>query len=307
MILAVGIDVSKSKLDIFCNGRLTTIDNNRNAILEYFSKITEECRIVVEATSKYHRLVHATLSQLGFKVMVINPYQSRHFARALNVICKTDKVDAKVLSLFAEKMEFKASSCPSEDEERLQDLSRHLDDLKKTKKDLASRQRDADEFIHGSLENILEKIEKEIKETEKALGDITRQVESLKNKVDLLTTIPGIGLTTAIALLSYMREIGCLSKREAAALAGLAPMNNDSGTFKGRRSIRRGRHDIRSHLYMPILGAATKYNKPLKEFYDRLVNAGKPKKVALTACMRKMVIWANAMLTNNQVWKEQNA
>lgn len=307
MILSIGVDVSKAKLDIFCRGKLVTITNDRDEIVKYFSNITEKCRVVVEATGKYHRLFHRTLSQLKLDVLVINPYQSRHFARAMNVICKTDKVDAKILSLFGEKMDFKPTRCLSKNEESLQDLSRHLDDLKKAKQDFSSRQRDSDGFVSDSIGKLLEEIDKEIEKTEGELNATVTSDNALRNKVDLLITIPGIGLSSAIALLSYMREIGNLTKREAAALAGLAPINNDSGKFQGRRSIRKGRHDIRSHLYMPVLGAATQHNKPLKEFYDRLVKLGKPKKVALTACMRKIVVWANAMLANNEAWNKNAA
>lgn len=117
-------------------------------------------------------------------------------------------------------------------------------------------------------------------------------------------SIPGIGEPTAITLLSYLRELGEASKREIAALSGLAPMNNESGSYTGKRRIRGGRHDVRTALYMPILGAATKHNKRLKELYNRLVGSGKLKKVALTACMRKLVVWANAIITSQKPWDE---
>lgn len=119
-------------------------------------------------------------------------------------------------------------------------------------------------------------------------------------------SIPGIGAKTGLMLLSLLRELGCLEKTEIAALAGLAPANNDSGTFRGKRTIKSGRHDVRSHLYMPTLGAATKHNKRLKKIYDRLVASGKPKKVALTACMRKLIVWANAILMSGEAWVENH-
>tara|TARA_R110002073_G_scaffold97494_1_gene224219 strand:+ start:230 stop:1153 length:924 start_codon:yes stop_codon:yes gene_type:complete len=304
MSRSVGIDVSKSKLDICFHGKYEVINNDEQSLQAFFKDIPSESQIILEATGKYHRQAHRTLSELGYSVMVINPYQSRYFARAMNVLCKTDKMDARILQLFGEKMPFKESRVATISEQALQELSRHLDDLKKIKKDLESRRRESEGLIADSLDALINGVCAELKKSEEALQDIIEQDEELKRKAKLLESIPGVGSSTAIMLLSYLKELGSVSKREISALAGLAPVNNESGTLSGKRSIRRGRHDVRSNLYMPIVGAATRHNPRLKEMYERMVGRGKPPKVALTACMRKLVVWANAILETGQPWQE---
>lgn len=301
-MIAIGIDVSKHKLDIWSNGQLITIENNELAIKSVFEPMDRGAKIVMEATGKYHRLAHATLEFLGFPVMIINPFQSRHFAKAMKVLCKTDKVDAKVLSMYAERMEFKSTPTLDAEESELQELLRHLEDLKSTKVDLAARLEGAGKFIKESLERALKSIKKEISKTEDRIKQLIEESPKLKEAKKILISIPGVGTTTAAVLLGLLKELGTLSSKEVASLAGLAPMNVDSGTMKGKRHIRQGRHDVRSHLYMPVIGAATKHNPVLKALYQRLVAAGKPGKVALTACMRKLVIFANAMLKKNEMW-----
>lgn len=302
MSLTFGIDVSKQKLDIFFNGSFDQIDNNKKAIKKFFEKQPKESQMIMEATGKYHRLAHEELEALDFSVMITNPYQTKNFAKALNLLCKTDKVDAKMLATFADKIGFKATPCASKQQQKILDLSRHLDDLKKVKTQLGIRNKESNGFIGKSLDSTISHIKKQIKKTEKELEEAVSQEKELKEKLELLISIPGVGKTTAISLLSYLKELGSVNKRQIAALAGLAPMNNDSGCHQGKRRIKGGRHDVRSHLYMPIVGAATKHNKRLNEFYEKLLRNGKCKKVALTACMRKLVVWANTILASGQPW-----
>ena len=302
-----GSQIAKEKIDVYCNGVHAQLYNTERAIKEHFKKLERSHRIIMEATGKYHRLAHRILESMGFQVMVINPYQSKHFAKSLNLLCKTDRVDAKLLALYADRMDFKPTLCASKAEETMQDLSRHLDDLKQLKQELELRARDSQDFVGRSLKSTIDAVEKQIKKTEAELKDIIDKDDSLHKKLALLVSIPGIGETTAICLLSYLKELGVISKREIAALCGLAPVNNDSGTFNGKRRIKGGRHDVRSHLYMPTLGAATQYNKRLNDFYKKLVLNGKPKKVALTACMRKLIVWANAVLASEEPWNENLA
>jgi len=307
MSVSIGIDVAKDKLDIFYNDQSEVIKNTTKAIRDFFSKVDKHCQIVMESTGIYHRVAHNELESLGFAVMIINPFQSKHFAKSMNVLCKTDKVDAKILALFGERMDFKATSCLSGQQQKMQDLMRHLDDLKKHKVQLTLQKNETPRWTNQSFDRVLEALEKSISEVEDKLHNMVMSDDVLKQKVTLLQTIPGIGVSTAIMLLCYMSELGRLNKKQIAALAGLAPVCNDSGRHKGKRVIRGGRHDIRSHLYMPILGAATMHNKRLNVFYKRLVDNGKLKKVALTACMRKLVVWANAILQTGQSWQENMA
>jgi len=306
MSLSIGIDVAKAKLDIFDGNRSFIIGNDEKSIREAFKGYCSDSKIVLEATGKYHRLAHRVLHSLGFKVMVIDPYQGRNFAKAMKITCKTDKVDAAVLSRFGETMKFTETIPSTEIQAEMRELSRHLDDLKRVKSEVEARRDEADGFIDKSLLSVIKSLEKEIKKTESQLKEVVSKSDELSKNVSLLQTMPGIGSATAIMLCSLVSELGKTSPKEIASLTGLAPMNNDSGTFRGKRRIKGGRHDVRRSLYMPVLGAATIHNPRLNIIYTRLVDAGKPKKVALTACARKVVVWANAILTQQQPWKETN-
>lgn len=303
MIITVGLDISKDKIDYYYDeGRAGEIANTRKAIKALFASLKEVRLVVMESTGKYHRAAQHTLSDLELPVRVINPYQSRHFANALNLFCKTDKVDAKMLWQFGKQMPYETTECPSKKQEQLLDLSRHLDDLKQVHQDIVKRKELSCEMIQGSLKRVADKLAKEIKHTEQALCQLIKSDEDLNEKLQILVSIPGVGRLTGILLLCLLRELGSLNKRQVAALAGLAPMNQDSGTKQGKRRLRGGRRDIKSHLYMPMLGAATQHNERLIACYQRLVAAGKPKKVALVACMRKLIVWANALLASGKKW-----
>jgi transposase len=306
MIVSIGIDVSKEKLDIFKKNQNRCIPNEKTALEKAFGDEDRSCRIVMEATGKYHRLAFETLHKMGFQVMIINPFQSRHFAKAMNVICKTDRVDAKILSLFGEKMDFKETIPPTFQQLSLQELTRYLDDLKKMRKGLMCRLHESQGEIEVSARKIFQQIDEEIQEIEKRCAEEIDKDEELAQKSRLLQSIPGVGAPTAMMLISTLRELGQVTSRQISALAGLAPMNSDSGLSKGKRHIRGGRHEVRSHLYMPILGAATRHNARLASIYQRLIASGKAKKVALTACMRKLLIWANAILASKRPWGEMN-
>lgn len=304
IMLSVGVDIAKYKVDVFYSGKNYTIKNNELELKNFFINLPNKSKVVMEATSKYHRLSQKILHNLNFDVMLINPFQSRNFAKAMNVICKTDKVDAKVLSVFGEKMDFKPTLIAKESEIRMQELSRHLDDLSKIKMALERRLEEADPFVAKSLKSTIKKLILEIEKSRQELEKVVNSDDEIKKKCNLLQTIPGIGKQTAIMLLSNLKELGKLSRNQITALAGLAPRNNESGTHQGKRYVRGGRIEIRSHLFMPTLGAATMHNKRLNFFYKSLVERGKDKKVALTACMRKIIIWANIIIATGQAWKD---
>jgi len=308
-MIAIGIDVSKLKLDIFHAGKSEEILNTEKCIKKFGKSLKDkDCRIVLESTGKYHRLTHKILVEMGFTVMVINPFQSRHFAKSMNVICKTDRVDAKILAKYAEVMEYNPTMVATEQETQMQGLSRHLEDLKQTKLELTGRLDGAEcHFIVKSLKRTIKTIEKEIADAEAELDKAVGNDKELTTKCELLESIPGIGHKTAVFLVCNLRELGNINKNKIAALSGLAPRNNDSGSFSGKRYVRGGRRDVRAWLYMPILGAATQHNKRLKSFYERLVIAGKNKKAALVACMRKLIVWANSVLATGKKWEECHA
>jgi len=301
-MIAVGMDIGKYKIDVFYAGTHHVIGNNAKAVGRFVKSLPQNSRVVMEATGKYHRLCHEILHVQGIEVMVINPFQSRNFAKSVNVICKTDKTDALILASYCERMEFRPTPVPTQAERGMQELFNHLEDLKAQRTALNNRTDGAEGFVLKSLKSALKAIAREIEKTEAELERVVADNEEIKEKCGLLETIPGIGRGTALMLMSRVRELGSLNKNRIAALTGLAPRNNDSGTVRGRRYVYGGRADVRAKLYLPVLGAATRHNPALKVFYDRLLKNGKQKKVALTACMRKMIIWANAVLEKKQAW-----
>jgi transposase len=225
------------------------LPNNERSIEDHFKPISKACKVVMEATGKYHRTAHRVLSEQGFSVMVVNPYQSKHFANALNLKCKTDKVDAKMLAAYADRMDFKPTQCPTKAQEKMQDLLRHLDDLKRLRVELQHRLNDSKGFIAKSLRKTVKGLDEEIKQTQEAIKALVGQDKSLQTNLKLLLSIPGVGELTALSLMAYLKELGTLSKREIASLSGLAPMNHDSGNHKGKRRIKGGRHDANSFIY----------------------------------------------------------
>jgi transposase len=302
-MIAVGIDIAKKTIDVCMNNKLTSLNNSEQSLKKFFEPISRDgVKIVMEATGRYHRLAHRTLSSLGFDVMVINPFQSRHFAKSMNIFCKTDRVDAKVLSQYAQRMDFLETLVPSQTEEALQNLIRYLDDLKSMLIQYEHRLEYAEGMALASLKRLIKSIKKEINATTKAIEELIKSDDYLAKRSEILTSIPGIGKATAAVLVGLLKELGSISNKEITALAGLAPMNCDSGNFTGKRHIQKGRHDVRRLLYVPVIGAATMHNPILKIFYDKLIEAGKPTRVALMACMRKLLVFANALLRKGEKW-----
>jgi transposase len=304
MSIIIGIDVAKDKLDIYRSDKqFTTIINDEKHILNYCKQYSDAStvKIVVEATGKYHRLLVRLLSSHGFPVMIVNPYQSRNFARAMHLLCKTDKVDAKLLCIYGSKMDFKQSYIRSNDQEELDELSRRKEQLQSDLVREKNRVNGSRGSIAGSIKAHIKFLEESIKDIDEELESKVTEDKELNDKLEILTSVPGVGKVTAISLLSYMPELGKLGRNQICALSGLAPINCDSGTMKGRRSIQRGRLIIRQALYMPILNAI-RNNPIIKVFYNRLKDAGKNGKVALTACMRKMIAILNLMIKNNTKW-----
>jgi transposase len=306
MIITIGIDVSKDKLDIcISQTKFTTIDNNLNSIKKYFAsnlKGSDCIRIVMESTGKYHRLAHKTFSELGCGVMVINPYQSRNFARCMNISCKTDKIDARILCLFAETMKFEPANYMDQKHEEMLELSSRRTQLMQEYIKEKTRLHGAHAQVIESIKKHIKFLEQELKSIEEALKEQTLSDTNLCRKLEILKSVPGVGDVLAQTIITYLPEIGTLSREAVSSLAGLAPMNQDSGNSRGKMRIQKGRSILRRSLYMPTLSAAQS-NVQIKKMYNRLIEAGKPAKVALTACMRKLLCILNAMVRENRTWR----
>lgn len=309
MTIYCGIDVCKRWLDVALHpiGQSMRVENTAKGFKALKRLLAKHpiARVVIEATGKYHRAVHRALHEAGIGVAAVNPLRARLFAEAAGYLEKTDTIDAMVLAMMAEALPLDAMAPLPEDLEILQDL-RHarqaaVDDrtalsnqLGETKVPLLRR------LLTKRLEQTAAFIAKLEAEIERLIGCDT----ALARRCEILRSIPGIGPVASVALVAGLAELGTCSAKQAAKLAGLAPLAKDSGQSKGPRHIRAGREDVRRDLFMPAT-SAIKHNPDLKTFYDRLIANGKLHKVAITAVMRKLVALANTLLTENRLWQPE--
>jgi transposase len=308
----IGIDVSKAKLDVHVrrDRKDVQFDNSADGIKECIKLCTKikPDLIAMEATGGYEYLAAAKLLAEGFAVAVVNPRMIRDFARALGKTAKTDKIDAMIIAGFAARCEPLPQNRIDDNCRKLKALTARRQQLLEMKTSENNRMEHAiDKEIRRSIEKLIKIIESEIESIDRQIRDHIDGMPQLKEKTEKLSSVPGIGDTTAAMLVSELPELGTFNRREIAALVGVAPMNRDSGTFRGKRMTGGGRKDVRHRLFMPTL-VAIKYNPVLKSYYQRLVNEeGKTKMVAIIAAMRKLLCIMNAMLKNNKKWKPKLA
>jgi transposase len=256
--------------------------------------------IVLEATGSLHRLLVAALAAAGLPVVVVNPRQVRDFARAMGVLAK---IDATVLARFGEKVNPEIRSLPGAESSALIDLLARRHQLVELRTAESNRLGQATSSrIKASIRAVLATIERQIASIDDDLDDRITRSPAWKEKEDLLTSVPGVGPLTARTLLACLPELGTISRQAIAALVGVAPFNRDSGSMRGKRAIWGGRGAVRSALYMAAL-VASRYNPIVKGYYAKLLAAGKPKKLALVACMRKLLVMLNAMLRTRTPWR----
>jgi transposase len=302
----IGIDVSKATLDVhMLPGDVSLqVANDRHGIEDLLRRIAGQpvAVVVLEATGKWHRGIHRRLHEAGFPVAVVNPYRSRRFADAIGQLAKTDTIDARLLALFASRLSPRPTPPAPETLAALRDLVAARRSDKREATALANRLGATDNpFITRQLRGRLRMLERHIKDLDREIRDTVTRDPDLQRRFVLLTSIPGIGVVAATTLLAELAEIGVCSREQVAALAGVAPMNWDSGLLRGRRIIKGGRTCVRAALYMAAV-AAIRCNPDLKAFYRRLRDNGKKPKLALTAVMRKLVIIANTLIAQNRAW-----
>jgi transposase len=308
----VGIDVAKDHLDLAIRfdsekKRTRRFDNNSDGIdqLEELLTQVEPERIVLEATGGYERPVSAALAAAGLPVAVVNPRQTRDFARATGRLAKTDEIDACVLALFAERIKPEVRPAPSADQEAFSALVARRRQLQKMKTAEENRLGTApSEAVRSDIEEHLGFLEERLEETERQIEEAVENSPLWREEEELLCSIPGVAEATAHVLMAELPELGEANRQEIAKLAGVAPLNRDSGKHRGERSTWGGRASVRKALYMAAL-SATQYNRKIREFYDRLVDRGKAKKTALVACMRKLLVIMNTMMKNGTHWNPE--
>ena len=302
----IGIDVSKDHLDIATRPTTDPLgfqntDEGVDALIHHLRPL-QPTLIVLEATGRYHRLVLSRLLATGLPAIAINPRQARDFARAIGRLAKTDAIDADVLAEFAEKIRPQPRSIADEATQELEAICTRRRQLVAMLSAEKNRLHTAPKKIRSEIQKHIHWLEKEISQLEKDLDKQIRSSPAWREKDDLLRTCKGIGPITTLTMLSCLPELGTLSGRQIAALVGVAPFNDDTGKHKGRRHIQGGRLDVRAVLYMATL-AAIRHNRTIREFHRRLIAAGKAKKVAITACMRKLLTILNAMLRDKKPWQ----
>ena len=303
----VGIDVSKDHLDVHVRPtgdsfRVRYDDAGLVTLVEHLRPLAPAV-LVLEATGGYEVTVVATLARAALPVAVVNPRQIRAFARATGQLAKTDTLDARILALFAEAVRPAARPVPNEQADALGELiarRRQLVDMLGAEHNRRRLLRDR--RLQRHLDAHIAWLEAALRRLDQDLTPLIRSTPVWRETDDLLRSVPGIGPVTAGTLIADLPELGRLDRRRIAALAGLAPIARDSGTFRGRRMIMGGRPHIRRVLYMATL-TAIKHNPAIRAFHRRLVTAGRPGKVALTAAMRKLLTILNAMLRDRRPWQ----
>ena len=306
----VGIDVAKDRFDVAFlpqgEGFSSSAAPEELAAAVQRIQAARPALVVLEATGGYEGLLAAELAAAEIPVAVVNPRQVRDFARALGRLAKTDAIDAQTLALFAEKVRPRLQRAKAEEEELLKALVTRRRQLVGMRTAELNRRLLAKPRVHRSIDAVLALLERQIKDLEDEIGRTIRRMPQWRGKDDLLRSVPGVGPRTSSTLLAALPELGRLSRKEIACLVGLAPLNRDSGQMRGRRTTWGGRGEVRCVLYMACM-SAVRCNHVLRAFYQRLRAAGKPGKVALTACMRKLLIILNAIMRTNTPWRLQKA
>jgi transposase len=304
--LFVGIDISKKHLDVAINpGAQTFTCPNTEAGIQKLVRRLQELNpqiILLEATGGYEFLLIAALREAGLPACFINPKLVRNFARGAGIAAKTDRLDAQVLALYACRMRPQPRTLPTQQQQELKLL------LTRRRQLLEMIQMENNRLDPAPLPRIAQSIRQTIQSLEAQLAALNREIDDFFQQHPLwvgleqtLTSVLGVGHLSALILIAYLPELGRLNRKEIAALAGVAPFNRDSGQWRGQRHIEGGRSALRQGLYMATL-VATRFNPVIQACYQRLLAKGKAKKVALIACMRKLLTILNAMVRKQQLW-----
>ena len=305
----VGIDVAKAHLDIAIrpSDKQWQVDYTEEGIQKLVGQIAKlhPTLVVLEASGGLEVTVVAALAVADLPVVVVNPRQVRDFAKATGKLAKTDALDAHVLAHFAEAIRPDCRSLPDSETQSLNALVARRNQVMTMLVAEKNRLRTSRPPVIQRIQLHIDWLKQELDEIDRELKEMLHNSPVWCEKENLLRTVPGVGPQLAVCMLAYLPELGTLDKKRIAALVGVAPFNRDSGTLRGKRTVWGGRSRIRASLYMAAL-VASRHNPVISAFYQRLLEAGKAKKVALTACMRKLLVILNAMLKNHSPWQPLN-
>jgi len=305
----IGIDVAKTRLDVAVRptDQQWQVTYTEKGIQELVEQITEfhPTLVLLEASGGLELPMVAALAVANLPVVVVNPRQVRDFARATGKLAKTDALDAQVLAHFAEAIRPLPRSLPDTDTQSLTALVTRRNQVMSMLVAEKNRLRTSRPPVNQRIQLHINWLEQELDEIDQDLKEMLRNSLVWREKENLLRTVPGVGPQLAVSILAYLPELGNLDRKRIAALVGVAPFNRDSGTLRGKRAVWGGRSRIRAALYMATL-VASRHNPAISAFYQRSLAAGKAKKVALTACMRKLLVILNAMLKHHSSWQSLN-
>ena len=307
----IGIDISKDTLDTYwLSKRKHKQFANTKAGLKSLIRWTQQAEVslvVFEATGVYHRLLETNLATHDIPFSRVNPRQARRFAEGSGTLAKTDRVDAAMLSRMGSLLELKADKPKSETLHNLKELGTARQALLKDRTAARARLKTAlYPLLKRQISRRLQQVERDLARIDTAIEVIITADKILSKKAGILISIPGIAKITAYAMLTEMPELGTLSGKQVASLAGLAPISRQSGKWQGKERIQGGRACLRKAIYLPAV-VATRYNPDMKAKYHELIAKGKCKKLAITAVMRKLVVMANALLRDDRNWAEMRA
>jgi transposase len=301
----VGIDVAKDSMEISVHESQEKLGftNDEIGIAKLITRMKKlgPSLIVLEATGGYEVTVAAELQSIGFPVAVVNPRYVRDFARSVGILAKTDALDAKVIARYAATVKPEPRSLPAEETRQLGVIMMRRRQIVAMRTAEKNRLHQADAAVAKRIKAHITWLEQELDDINKELKQKIESSPEWKEKNDIIQSVPGVGQNLAMTILSDFPELGQLNRKQAAALSGVAPFNRDSGAMRGKRSIWGGRGVVRTAVYMSIV-SSIRYNPQIKAFYQRLVTAGKIHKVAMVACMRKLLCILNVMLKNHTFW-----
>lgn len=306
----VGVDVGKSQLDVYIHERdiHLTVENSAEGVRTLLVRLNRYrlTRIVLEATGRYERLLADAALAKEMPLIIVNPLQVRRYAGAVGQLAKTDKIDARIIAEYAAIIQPELRPANSRNVRVIKDLLARRRQLLTMSTMEKNRAHIMPKSLRADILRHIRHLEKQVEKLDKLLDQKIEAETEWCDKRAILLSMPGIGPAVVNTLLGDLPELGDLTNKQIAALTGVAPYNRDSGSLRGKRRIRGGRHSARTILFMATL-TSVQHNPVIKRFYQRLVAQGKHKKVALTACIRKMVIMLNAMVRDGKMWNEKLA
>lgn len=304
----VGVDVGKDCLDIHIRpfDEYFKVTNDKKGIAEAIKRLKTFTlqRVTIEATGRYEMAFITACSKANIPFSVVNPVHVKRFAGAIGRKAKTDKLDAALIAHFSEVIQPSLSTLKPDSMQKMADVVARRNQLLEMQTREKNRLQIMPKSVQPSIKAILTVLKKQIQQMDDELAQLIQHCPEYKAKSDLVQSMPGIGKVSAAALISYLPELGLMNSKQVAALVGVAPMNKESGRYKGKQVTQGDRHQVRTVLFMAMM-SAMQCNAKFKIVYERLVTAGKPKKVAIIACVRKMVVILNSMVRDGVMWEEK--